>query len=53
MASTGRHKMRGYDLNHNYDVESIGDRELAEDESEYRPHPRSDQGARHFEDIEP
>ena len=54
MASTGRVKMRGYDLNHNNgDVESVRDRELAEDEPEFGLYPRPDQGAGHFEDIEP
>lgn len=53
MASTGRHKMRGYELNHNNDVEGVGNRELAEDEPEFRLHPGSDQGAGHSEDIEP
>ena len=55
MASTDRHKMRGYELNHNneYDVEGVGDREPAEDEPEFWLHPGSDQGAGHTEDIEP
>jgi hypothetical protein len=54
MASIGSNKMRGYDLSHdNDDVESIRDRELAEDEPEFRIHPRPYQGAGHTEDIEP
>jgi hypothetical protein len=34
-------------------VESVGDRELVEDEPEFRLHPRPDKGAGHTEDLEP